>query len=96
MVIAFYNTPTVWAYEFGGTFPICFRLYFLLLGLNLLGSPAKVVDGCTAGAIFGDQTNPVAAVMIGSLATFVIQLFWSTTSMVQRLLLQTRKFLRLL
>jgi Na+/phosphate symporter len=61
---------------------VLFFLYFFLFGLDLLGSAAKVLGGCTAGALFGDETNPVAGLMIGILATVLIQSSSSTTSIV--------------
>ena len=61
---------------------VCFFLYFFLLGLNLLGSAAKVIGGCTAGSLFGDDTNPVASVMVGIICTVLIQSSSSTTSIV--------------
>jgi sodium-dependent phosphate cotransporter len=76
------HTPAEWGWVFLGIFLVCFFLYFFLLGLNLLGSSAKVIGGCTAGALFGDQTNPVAGVMVGILATVLIQSSSSTTSII--------------
>lgn len=76
------HTPTEWAWVFLGIFLVLFFLYFFLLGLNILGSSAKVIGGCTAGALFGDKTNPVAGVMVGILATVLIQSSSSTTSIV--------------
>jgi sodium-dependent phosphate cotransporter len=61
---------------------VLFFLYFFLFGLELLGSAAKVLGGCTAGALFGDEANPVAGLMIGILATVLIQSSSSTTSIV--------------
>ena len=50
--------------------------------MNLLGTAAKVIGGCTAGALFGDDTNPVAGVMVGILCTVLIQSSSSTTSII--------------
>jgi sodium-dependent phosphate cotransporter len=61
---------------------VLFFLYFFLLGLELLGSSAKVLGGCTAGALFGDDANPVAGLMIGILCTVLIQSSSSTTSII--------------
>ena len=52
------------------------------MGLSLLGTAAKVIGGCTAGSLFGDDTNPVAGVMIGILATVLMQSSSSTTSII--------------
>ena len=65
------HTPKEWGVIFVGVIVLCFFLYFFLLGLELLGSAAKVVGGCTAGAILGGETNPIAALMIGILATVI-------------------------
>jgi len=61
---------------------IIFFLYFFLFGLDLLGSSAKVVGGCTAGSLFGDDQNPVVGVMIGMLITVILQSSSTTTSIV--------------
>jgi len=61
---------------------LLFFLYFFLLGLELLGSSAKVVGGCTAGSLFGDDTNPIGALMIGILATVLLQSSSTTTSII--------------
>jgi len=65
-----------------GVFAVLFFLYFFLFGLDLLGSGAKVMGGCAAGELFGDDTNPVAGVMIGILATVFLQSSSTTTSIV--------------
>lgn len=57
-------------------------LYFFLLGLELLSASSKVIGGCTAGSLFGDNTNPIAALMIGILATVLLQSSSTTTSIV--------------
>ena len=61
---------------------VLFFLYFFLLGLELLGTAAKVLGGCTAGTLFGDKSNPVAGLMIGILCTVLIQSSSSTTSII--------------
>lgn len=71
-----------WLIIFFGFFLIAFFLYFFLLGLNLMGTSAKVLGGCTAGSILGEDTNPVAALMIGVLATVLMQSSSTTTSIV--------------
>ena len=76
------HTPQEWGYIFIGLVMVLFFLYFFLLGLELLGTAAKVLGGCTAGALFGDKTNPVAGVMIGILSTVLIQSSSSTTSII--------------
>jgi sodium-dependent phosphate cotransporter len=59
-----------------------FFLYFFLLGLELLGTSAKILGGCTAGSLLGDDTNPVAGLMIGILATVLLQSSSTTTSII--------------
>ena len=71
-----------WGLIFLGILSVCFLLYFFLVGLDLLGNAAKVLGGCTAGALFGDETNPVAGLMVGILSTALIQSSSSTTSIV--------------
>lgn len=60
---------------------VCF-LYFFLLGLELLSSGAKVMSGCRAGTLFGEDTNPVAGLMIGILSTVLLQSSSTTTSII--------------
>jgi len=76
------HTPQEWGYISIGLFLVLFFLYFFLLGLSLLGTAAKILGGCTAGALFGDDTNPVAGVMVGILCTVLMQSSSSTTSIV--------------
>lgn len=71
-----------WAMILVGISVVLFFLYFFLLGLDLLGSGAKVMGGCTAGELFGDDTNPVAGLMVGILATVFLQSSSTTTSIV--------------
>jgi sodium-dependent phosphate cotransporter len=71
-----------WAMIALGIFLVCFFLYFFLLGLDLLGNGAKVMCGCTAGELFGDDTNPIAGLMVGILATVLLQSSSTTTSIV--------------
>eukprot|EP00543_Licmophora_paradoxa_P004452 CAMPEP_0202444632 /NCGR_PEP_ID=MMETSP1360-20130828/3631_1 /ASSEMBLY_ACC=CAM_ASM_000848 /TAXON_ID=515479 /ORGANISM="Licmophora paradoxa, Strain CCMP2313" /LENGTH=582 /DNA_ID=CAMNT_0049060661 /DNA_START=88 /DNA_END=1836 /DNA_ORIENTATION=- len=76
------HSPQEWFMILVGLLSICFFLYFFLLGLDLLGSSAKVIGGCTAGTLLGDDTNPIAALMIGILATVLLQSSSTTTSIV--------------
>jgi sodium-dependent phosphate cotransporter len=71
-----------WAMIALGIFLVCFFLYFFLVGLDLLGNGARVMTGCTAGELFGDDTNPIAGLMIGILATVLLQSSSTTTSIV--------------
>lgn len=71
-----------WGLVFVNIVLLLFLLYFFLLGLELLGSSAKVIGGCTAGSLFGDDTNPIGALMIGILATVLLQSSSTTTSII--------------
>lgn len=75
-----------WLKIFGGVLLICFFLYFFLFGLELLGNSAKVMGGCKAGELFGDDTNPIAGLMVGILATVLLQSSSTTTSIVVSLI----------
>jgi sodium-dependent phosphate cotransporter len=76
------HTPSEWLQVFLGFSVVLFCLYFFLLGLELLGSGAKVMGGCTAGELFGDDTNPIAGVMVGLLSTVLLQSSSTTTSII--------------
>lgn len=76
------HTGTEWLMIFAGVCAVCFFLYFFLFGLDLLGNGAKVMGGCSAGELFGDETNPVAGLMVGVLATVFLQSSSTTTSIV--------------
>jgi sodium-dependent phosphate cotransporter len=76
------HSPEEWGYIFIGMCGVLFMLYWFLFGLELLGTGAKVLTGCTAGALFGDDTNPVAGLMVGILATVLLQSSSTTTSII--------------
>jgi len=76
------HSPKGWAIVFVNIVLLLFFLYFFLLGLELLGTSAKVIGGCTAGSLFGDDINPVGALMIGLLATVLLQSSSTTTSII--------------
>ncbi len=76
------HTGQEWALIFVGVCLVLFFLYFFLFGLDLLGSGAKVMGGCSAGELFGDDVNPIAGIMIGILATVFLQSSSTTTSIV--------------
>lgn len=77
-----HHSPAEWGLILIGLSVVCLFLYFFLFGLSLLGTGAKVMGACTAGELFGDDTNPVAGLMIGILATALIQSSSTTTSIV--------------
>jgi len=76
------HTPEEWGWIAVGVCAIVFFLYFFLFGLELLGSGAKVMSGCKAGELFGDETNPIAGLMVGILATVLLQSSSTTTSII--------------
>lgn len=57
-------------------------LYFFLVGLDLLGTSFQVVGGCTAGSLLGSETNPLASVLIGLIATALLQSSSTTTAII--------------
>jgi hypothetical protein len=61
---------------------LLFILYTFLVALDLLGTSFKVVGGCTAGSMLGSETNPMAAVMIGIIATTLLQSSSTTTAII--------------
>lgn len=56
-------------------------LYFFILSLDLLSTSAQVLTGCAAAALF-ENTNPVAALMVGILSTVLLQSSSTTTSII--------------
>jgi len=76
------HTGKEWAWVFVGICAVVFFLYFFLFGLELLGSGAKVMSGCKAGELFGDDTNAIAGLMVGILATVLLQSSSTTTSII--------------
>lgn len=71
-----------WLYIFIGIVGVVFFLYFFLFGLDLLGTGAKVMSSCAAGSLFGDDMNPIAGLMVGILATVLLQSSSTTTSLI--------------
>lgn len=55
-------------------------LYAFLFALDLMGGAFKVLGGCTAGGMFNGVTNPIAGLMIGVLATVLVQSSSTSTS----------------
>jgi len=41
-----------------------------------------VLTGCVAGSLFGDDMNPIAGLMVGILATVLLQSSSTTTSII--------------
>jgi solute carrier family 34 (sodium-dependent phosphate cotransporter) len=65
-----------------GILTTLFFLYWFMFSLELLGTSAQVLTGCSAGALFGDDINPVAGVMVGIIATVMLDSSSATTSIV--------------
>ena len=76
------HTQQEWMYIFVGFVLLLFFLYFFLVGLDLLGNSAKILTGCVAGMFLGDDTNPVAALMMGIIASAMLQSSSTTTAIV--------------
>ena len=76
------HTGQGWIRILGFFAMLLFLLYFFLVGLDLLGTSFKVVGGCTAGSLLGSDTNPLAAVMIGIIATVLLQSSSTTTAVI--------------
>merc|ERR1711920_14855 len=60
----------------------CFSLYIFLCGLQLLGESFESIGGGTAGSIFKGLDNPIAGLMVGILATVLVQSSSTSTSIV--------------
>jgi sodium-dependent phosphate cotransporter len=78
----FVHSPREWISIIGLTIALFGCLYVFGLGLDFLSSGAKVMAGCAAGSLFGGSVNPVAGVMVGILATVLLQSSSTTTSIV--------------
>lgn len=71
-----------WGYSLLRTVLLVFFLYFFLFFLDLMGGSFKVLGGCTAGAMFDGLSNPIAGLMVGILATVLVQSSSTSTSIV--------------
>ena len=60
--------------------------YFFLFGVEMLGTGARVMSGCQAGELLGDDNNPIAGLMVGILATVLLQSSSTTTSIIVSLI----------
>lgn len=76
------KTPAEWVKTALSILAAILFLYFFLVGLDFLGTGAKVMSGCAAGGLFGNDSNPVAGVMIGLICTVLLQSSSTTTSLV--------------
>ncbi len=57
-------------------------LYLFILSISLLGASFKLAGKGVADAVFGATSNPIVALMIGVLATAIVQSSSTTTSMI--------------
>ena len=57
-------------------------LYFFLIGISVLSDAFKLIAGTGAGEVFTGTTNPIAGLMIGVLATVLVQSSSTTTSII--------------
>jgi hypothetical protein len=76
------HSPKEWSGIGMGFGLLLLLLYFFLLGLELLSSSFQIVGGCTAGSLLGSDTNPVASLMIGIIATAVLQSSSTTVAII--------------
>lgn len=53
-----------------------------MVSLDMMGSSAKVLTGCSAAGLFGDDANPISALMIGLLSTAMLHSSSTTTSII--------------
>mmetsp|Transcript_68766 Transcript_68766/g.143612 ORF Transcript_68766/g.143612 Transcript_68766/m.143612 type:complete len:595 (+) Transcript_68766:81-1865(+) len=67
---------------FARIFGVLFCLYFFLVGIELMGSAFKVLGGNGAGNTLRDIPNSLAALMVGVLATVMVQSSSTSTSIV--------------
>lgn len=61
---------------------LMFLLYLFIFGLDLMGTSFKVLGGSQAGDLFSAVSNPIAGLMVGVLATVLVQSSSTSTSVV--------------
>ena len=76
------HTKSEWVSISSGILSLVLCLYVFLFALELLGTSFKVVGGCTAGSLLGSDTNPLASVCVGIIATALLQSSSTTTAIV--------------
>jgi solute carrier family 34 (sodium-dependent phosphate cotransporter) len=76
------HTVREWLLVLFGIFLTFFFLYWFLFALNVMGTSAKVLSGCHAGGLFTNGSNPVSAVMLGVIATVLLDSSSTTTSII--------------
>ena len=75
------KTPKEWLMSLVGFLCTFFFMYFFLVGIDFIGTGAKVMSGCAAGHLFPDELNPIAGLTVGVLATVLLQSSSTTTSL---------------
>ena len=75
------KTPKEWLMSLVGFLCTFFFMYFFLVGIDFIGTGAKVMSGCAAGSLFPDKVNPIAGLAVGVLATVLLQSSSTTTSL---------------
>lgn len=63
-------------------FFVGFGLYFFLISISILGDAFKALAGTSAGEAFTGVSNPIAGLMVGVLATVLVQSSSTTTSII--------------
>jgi hypothetical protein len=51
------HNQSEWIHMTGGVLALMFCLYFLLFGMQLMGSASKVMAGCASGELFGNDVR---------------------------------------
>lgn len=69
-------------YGIGYTIAVLFFLYFFLVGLDLMGDAFKILSGDSPDNLFEFATNPVTGLIVGILATVLVQSSSTTTSII--------------
>eukprot|EP00656_Telonema_subtile_P022855 TRINITY_DN2410_c0_g1_i4.p1 TRINITY_DN2410_c0_g1~~TRINITY_DN2410_c0_g1_i4.p1 ORF type:complete len:832 (-),score=229.12 TRINITY_DN2410_c0_g1_i4:113-2608(-) len=79
------HPPYTWKDWLGMCFRICLLcilMYVFIFGLDLMGASFKVLGGAQAGDLFSAVDNPIAGLMVGVLATVLVQSSSTSTSVV--------------
>eukprot|EP00808_Paulinella_micropora_P023906 g79949.t1 len=71
-----------WGKTFLRVSAICFFLFFFLFSLDLMSSSFSILGGCSVGGLFNSITNPIAGLLVGVLATVLVQSSSTSTSIV--------------
>ena len=76
------NQPIEYGSILFNIFGILISLYGFLFSLGLMGDSFKILGGKTAGELFQNISNPISGLMIGILATVLVQSSSTSTSVV--------------